>query len=68
MEKNARFEMELLEAERVRREMDLNESAARTRDAINDSEDVVDLKPNFFGIGVNLNSVWRRFMAWFKSR
>jgi hypothetical protein len=48
--------------------MDLNESAARTRDAINDSEDVVDLKPNFFGIGVNLNSVWRRFMAWFKSR
>lgn len=52
----------------MRREMDFNESAARTRDAITDSEDVVDLKPNFFGIGVNINSAWRRFLAWFKSR
>jgi len=52
----------------MRREMDFNESAARTRDAITDSEDVVDLKPNFFGVGVNLNSVWRRFLSWFKSR
>lgn len=52
----------------MRREMDFNESAARTRDAITDSEDVVDLKPNFFGVGVNLNSVWRRFLTWFKSR
>ena len=52
----------------MRREMDFNESAARTRDAITDSEDVVDLKPNFFGVGVNLNSVWRRFLIWFKSR
>ncbi|WP_062363249.1 hypothetical protein [Vreelandella aquamarina] len=52
----------------MRREMDFNESAARTRDAITDTEDVVDLKPNFFGIGLNLNSAWRRFLTWFKSR
>ena len=24
------------------------------------SEDVIDLKPNFFGLGVNLNALWRR--------
>ena len=52
----------------TQREMDLNESAARTRDAITDSEDLVDLKPNFFGIGVNLNIALRRFLAWFKSK
>ena len=52
----------------MRRELDFNESAARTRDAIADSENVVDLKPNFFGVGVNINSAWRRFLAWFKSR
>lgn len=52
----------------VRKEMDFDESAARTRDAIADSEDVVDFKPNFFGVGLNLNSLWRRVLAWFKSK
>lgn len=23
--------------------------------------DVVDIKPNFFGLGINLNEAWRRF-------
>jgi hypothetical protein len=28
------------------------------------STDVVDLKPNFFGLGANLNELWRRFKKW----
>jgi hypothetical protein len=28
------------------------------------STDVVDIKPNFIGLGVNLNEVWRRFKKW----
>lgn len=26
--------------------------------------DVVDLKPNFFGLGINLNESWRRVKKW----
>ena len=26
--------------------------------------DIVDIKPNFFGIGANLNEAWRRFKKW----
>ncbi|MBT3880738.1 MAG: hypothetical protein HON76_06105 [Candidatus Scalindua sp.] len=26
--------------------------------------DVVDIKPNFFGLGANLNEAWRRFKKW----
>ena len=28
------------------------------------SIDVVDMKPNIFGIGVNLNEAWRRIIKW----
>ncbi len=28
------------------------------------SADLVDIKPNFFGIGANLNEAWRRVMKW----
>jgi len=28
------------------------------------STDVVDIKPNFFGLGMNLNEAWRRFKKW----
>lgn len=50
----------------VRRELDFDESAARTRDAIANSEGVVDLKPNIYGVGLNLNSLWRKIKAWLK--
>ncbi|KPL94628.1 hypothetical protein [Vibrio splendidus] len=30
-------------------------------------EDLVDLKPNFFGLGVNLNAVYRRLKSWQKN-
>lgn len=26
--------------------------------------DVVDIKPNFFGLGANLNEAWRRIKKW----
>ncbi len=26
--------------------------------------DVVDIKPNIFGLGANLNEAWRRFKKW----
>ena len=26
--------------------------------------DVVDVKPNFFGLGLNLNEIWRRVKRW----
>ena len=26
--------------------------------------DLVDIKPNFFGLGANLNEAWRRFKKW----
>lgn len=29
------------------------------------SEDLIDLKPNFCGIGLNLNALWRRVRHWF---
>ena len=28
------------------------------------STDVVELKPNFFGLSANLNEAWRRFRKW----
>jgi len=29
--------------------------------------DLVDLKPNFFGLGVNLNEGWRRIRGWLQA-
>lgn len=26
--------------------------------------DVIDVKPNFFGLGINFNEVWRRIRSW----
>jgi len=34
----------------------------------NNSTDVVDIKPNFFGLGMNLNEVWRRFKKWWSKQ
>ena len=32
------------------------------------SEDVIDIKPNFFGIGLNLNALWRKLMRYLTCR
>lgn len=41
------------------------------KDLISESEpenenkaDVVDIKPNFFGLGININESWRRIKKW----
>lgn len=39
------------------------EKALRESD-IKKGTDVVDIKPNFFGLGMNLNEAWRRFKKW----
>jgi len=35
-----------------------NDSANKT--------DVIDIKPNFYGFGININEAWRRVKGWFK--
>ena len=32
------------------------------------STDVVDIKPNIFGLGMNFNEVWRRFKKWWSKQ
>ena len=27
----------------------------------NNTQDIVDLKPNFFGLGINLNAIWKKY-------
>jgi hypothetical protein len=30
--------------------------------------DVIDVKPNFYGLGVNFNEVWRRMYRWISNK
>ncbi|MCW8982781.1 MAG: hypothetical protein OQK13_01930 [Gammaproteobacteria bacterium] len=41
-----------------------NKLAAKALEAKTKTEDIIDIKPNFFGLGANLNEVWRRFRKW----
>jgi guanylate kinase len=34
---------------------------------LNEQADIVDIKPNFFGIGINMNEVFRRTVKYFKN-
>jgi len=34
----------------------------------NNKEDIIDLKPNFFGLGINLNALARRWQSMFKKK
>lgn len=29
---------------------------------------IIDVKPSFYGLGINLNEVWRRFKAWLRRK
>jgi len=31
------------------------------------TRDIIEIKPNIYGIGLNLNELWRRFRAWIKT-
>lgn len=48
----------------MRKQLDLVETARATSTAISNAEPVVQAKPNFFGMGLNLNSLWRRLKNW----
>lgn len=45
----------------VRKRLDFKEAARVTTAEIADSEPLIDLKPNFFGIGANFNSIYHRY-------
>ena len=48
----------------MRKQLDLSETARAMRAAISDADPVFEAKPNFFGIGINLNNLWRRAKNW----
>lgn len=37
-----------------------NESHVPTTDKVESEEDIIDLKPNFMGLGINLNALFRK--------
>ena len=40
-----------------------NEAVAKSNQAQKENEDIIDLKPNFMGLGLNLNALWRKFFG-----
>lgn len=52
-----------LEAAR-RKQLDFREAARVATNTMADNESVVEAKPNFFGLGLNLNSLWRIAKRW----
>jgi hypothetical protein len=38
------------------------------KDVSNTQADVIEIKPNFYGLGINLNEVWRRVRRWLSSK
>ncbi len=58
-----------LESEKIALLRESNELAKKTlietsQNTQKYNADLVDLKPNFFGFGANLNEAWRRFKKW----
>jgi septal ring factor EnvC (AmiA/AmiB activator) len=58
-----------LESEKIALLRESNELAKNALREVNqntqkNNADLVDIKPNFFGLGANLNEAWRRFMKW----
>jgi len=49
-----------------RKQIDFQENARITSNIIADNESLIEAKPNFFGIGVNLNSLWRKALKWLR--
>ena len=47
-----------------RKQFDFDENARTTTELLADKEPVVEAKPNFFGVGLNLNSIWHRIKWW----
>jgi hypothetical protein len=49
-----------------RKQIDFYESARITIKVIADNESLIEAKPNFFGLGVNLNSLLRKALKWLR--
>lgn len=49
-----------------RKQIDFQESAKVTSAVLRNSEPVVEAKPNFFGIGINLHSLWHKIEKLFR--
>jgi hypothetical protein len=43
-----------------RKQLDFSESGRLTNELLADKEPMVEAKPNFYGFGLNLNSIWHR--------
>ena len=37
-------------------------------DELESCSDVIDVKPNFYGLGMNFNEAWRRLCRWWKKK
>jgi hypothetical protein len=48
----------------MRKQLDLSETSRATSAAMQETDPVIEAKPNFFGIAINLNSLWRRAKYW----
>lgn len=51
-----------------RKQLDLEYAARATTRAIADAEPVVEMKPNFAGMGINMHSVFLRLKRWWSGR
>ncbi len=51
-----------------RKQLDLEHTARATAKAMADTEPTIEMKPNFAGMGINLNSVFRRLGRWWSTR
>lgn len=52
----------------MRKQLDLSETSRATSVAIQESDPVIEAKPNFFGMGISLNSLWRRVKNWIQRK
>ena len=44
------------------------ESSSVSMNDSNIKEDIIDIKPNFFGLGINLNALARKWQSMFKKK
>ena len=56
--------------EELKADIDLEENAPKIKSTltVSDSADLVDFKPSFYGVSLNLNEAWRRAKRWFGRR
>jgi len=48
--------------------MPQNKNEAHITNNYEDKESILEMKPNFFGVGINLHAAWNKVKRWYKSR